>query len=368
MAWAKPHHLLLALAAFAVSDAAWAQVGSEESFNRIYRSAYYLGRGDTGIAIADDEEAIFYNPAGIAQGKGIYKKTVLAAPFVEFSKSTRDVVRQLGAENADAVDTVQQNVGKPNHIGAQTFTGLILRRAALGAFATSNVDLLAYKSADEGGLEVVDASADQTVGVTFSLAESFWSDKLLLGVTAKYLARGRGAVSASAAEADEVQEKLEDRSSLLGTGEGGGADLGAMYKIPGRIPVSFGLTISDVGDTVITPQEPTTMDLDVKQTINAGFAVEPGTKTSRLRLLFDYRDIAGAVTTNERKKVHAGAELAVRDVIGITGGINQGYATGGFYIDLYVLRLDLGMYTQEVGERVGTRPDTRYFVRLKAGF
>jgi hypothetical protein len=55
-------------------------------------------------------------------------------------------------------------------------------------------------------------------------------------------------------------------------------------------------------------------------------------------------------------------------MVGMTGGLNQGYPTAGVYLDLYVLRIDLGFYSEEMGDRVGTRPDTRYFLRLKAGF
>jgi len=335
---------------------------------RLYKSAYFLGRGDTGIALADDEDAIFYNPAGIAQGKGIYKRTVLASPMVEFSENSRDLGRRLSRDNADAVQTVLDQIGKPNHVGLNNFTGLVLRRAALGAFVSGDVDLLAYKSAENGGLEVVEAEAEQNAGGVFTLAEGFFDNSLMLGVTAKYLMRGRGRITASAAEAETVKDTLKDTADFVGLGQGGGADIGLMYQGGGRTNPSFGLTVSDVGDTKVTPEAETTLDLDVKQTINAGVAIEPGTKFSKLRLLADYRDIQGAVITNPRKRVHVGAELSVLDAVGITGGLHQGYATGGFYISLYVLRLDAGFYTEEVGERVGTRPDTRYFVRLKAGF
>lgn len=335
---------------------------------RLYRSAYFLGRGDTGISVADDEDAIFYNPAGLALGKGIYKKTVLASPQVELSEATRDLARRLGAENANAVETVQDNIGKPNHIGVQNFTGLILRRAALGAFFSNNVDLLAYKSADYGGMEVVEANADQNVGATFSLADSFFHPNLFLGITAKYLARGRGTMTVISVEADQVKESLSDTSKFMGAGEGGGLDFGLMYQAGGRTNPAVGITINDMGDTKITPNEETDLDLDLKQTINIGVSIEPGTQFSKLKLLADYRDATGAVIKNPFKRVHLGSELSVLDMIGVTGGLNQGYPTAGLYFNLYIVRLDLGYYTEEMGERIGTRPDTRYFLRIKAGF
>jgi hypothetical protein len=352
--------------------AAWLGAASlaqaQQDSSALYRSAYFLGRGDTGIAVADDEDAIFYNPAGIAQGKGIYKKTVLASPMIEFSRNSRDLARRLSAENADAVDTVREQIGKPNHVGVTNFTGLILRRAALGVIASSHADLLAYKAPEEGGLEKVRASADESLGATFSLAESFLSEHVLVGVTGKYLERGRGDMAVSTADADQLEDKLKDKGNFLGTGTGGGADVGVMFKASGKMNAALGVTVNDVGNTHVAPSEPTTLDLDLKQTINVGASIEPGTKFSRLRLLADYRDVTGHVTTNPRKRTHVGAELGVLGAVGVTAGLNQGYPTAGLYVDLYVVRFDVGAYTEEVGDRVGTRPDTRYFFRLSAGF
>ncbi len=282
--------------------------GASEAGNRIYRSTYFLGRGDTGVAIADDEEAIFYNPAGIALGKGLYKKTVLASPQVEISGATKDLARELGAEKANAVDSVVKHIGKPNHIGVSNFTGIILRRAALGVIVSSNADLLAYKSKDQGGLEVVDASADQNIGLTFTLADKLFNDSLFIGVTGKYLERGRGALSAGAADAEKVKDSLKDTSNFIGMGQGGGADIGLMWRPKGgRMNFGLGLTAHDVGDTKITPDKPTGLDLNLKQTIDIGMALEPATKFSKARLLVDYHDVTGRVVTNPRKRLHFGA-------------------------------------------------------------
>src|SRR4051812_18693052 len=83
---------IAALFAFVLAD----QVAlAQADQNRLYRSAYFLGRGDTGIATADNEEAVFYNPPVIAYGKGIYKLTILASPQVEVSQSARDLSHRL---------------------------------------------------------------------------------------------------------------------------------------------------------------------------------------------------------------------------------------------------------------------------------
>ena len=355
--------LLVGLAAFWTSSAA-----AQDQMYRLYRAAPYLGRGDTGVAIADDQEAIYYNPAGLALGKGLYKKTVLLSPQVDVSTATKDLAKQISSKSADAVDTVSDHVGKPNHLGVQNLTALVMRRAAISALVSGQADLLAYKSKDQGGLEVVDANAVENLALGFSLADSFFQERLFLGITAKYLQRSRGEIEASAAEAQQVQEKLKDQANFLGVGTGGGADLGAMWKFGGRMQASVGAVVHDVGGTHVTPQQPTNLDLSVKQLVDIGIALEPATKSSRLKLLADYDDVLGAVVKDPFKRTHFGAEIGLFNMFGASGGLSQGYPTAGIFIDLYFLRLDLATYTVEDGSRAGTRPDPRYAIRITAGF
>jgi len=343
-----------------------ALAGDEIDAQRIYRSAYHLGRGDTGISQCENEDCLFYNPAFLAEGEGIYKKTILASPQLEMSRATRDFVRQIGVEESSPVSTIRQNIGKPNHVGVQTYTGILLRRAAFGAFASNNLNLFAFKDPENGGLETIDASATQNIGVMFSLAEKI-GDNFALGFTGKYLQRGRGGLTASVANAENASEQLQNQNELLGIGTGSAADIGLLYKGSSPSSPSFGLLLANLGDTKFATAEPTEQDLTLKQTVNVGMSISPGTKFSKFRFLLDYRDILNNIQDNAFKKIHLGAELTLRDIIGITAGINQGAPTMGVYTDFWVLRLDAGMYTQEISEQVGRRPDNRFFLRLKAG-
>lgn len=338
-----------------------------EDDQRIYRSAYYLGRGDTGLAIADDHEAIMYNPAGIAQGKNIYKRTILLSPMVEFSDDARNLATELSQDDVDTAATLRKRVGKNEHIGIYNLSALVLRRAAIGVVSGATTDILIYKSPQNGGLESVDANLKQTNGATFSLAESFWNETLLIGGTYKYLQRGQAKFSANVTDADTLKDlKTED---LYGVGTGSSTDLGLMLKGKSRIEPSFGLVVHNVGGTKFSPMNKTAPKPDpLLQTVDLGVAVQPGTKYSRFRLLAEYWDATNALNKNPYKKTHLGAELTIRDVVGFTAGMAQGWTSGGIYIDLYLLRIDAGVYIQEMDDRVGVRPDKRLFLRLTAGF
>lgn len=354
-------HLAYPLIALTASSA------SADDDQRIYHSAYYLGRGDTGVAVADDQEAIMYNPAGIAQGKGIYKRTILLSPMVEVSDDARNLATELNQDNSDIPAVLRKRVGKNEHIGAYNLTALVLRRAAIGIVSGATTDILIYKSPNNGGLESVDANLRQTNGATFSLAESFLDERILIGGTFKYLQRGQAKFSANVTDADALKDLKA--SDLYGAGTGASTDLGLMLKGKSRIEPAFGVVFHNVGGTKFSALSATTPKPDpLKQTVDLGFALQPGTKLSKFRLLGDYWDATNALGTDPYKKMHLGAEISIQDAVGFTAGISQGWSSGGIYIDLYLLRLDAGVYIQEIAERVGVRPDKRLFLRVSAGF
>ncbi|RYZ47331.1 MAG: hypothetical protein EOP07_27085, partial [Proteobacteria bacterium] len=102
MAFERKRGLKLGLTALAILSSSSSAFADSLEFNTLYRSPYFLGRGDTGVATADGHEAIFYNPAGLAIGNGIYKETVLVSPSVQVSTQTKDLVRQALVEKENS--------------------------------------------------------------------------------------------------------------------------------------------------------------------------------------------------------------------------------------------------------------------------
>lgn len=336
--------------------------------NRLYRSAHYLGRGDTGLADADNQEAIFYNPAGLAQGKGIYKRFVAGSPHVEISSKTRDIYQRIQVEKDDQVEVLKDQIGEPLHVGVTSLSALVFRRAAIGALFSNNANILVRKDPDYGGLETLQADFVTNQAVTFSLAESFWDETVLIGGTGKYLNRGQAEIETNIIDADNVRDL--DSNELLRTGSGMGFDFGLMLKSKPSARLtqhSLGLTLTDISDTNLKAKEGKEEPDAIKQALNIGYALSIGTKVSRLKFLIDYLDATGNYEENSLKRLHLGGEINVAEYIGITGGLNQGYPTAGLYFDARLVRLDLGFYTEERGERLGMYPDQRYFFRLLVG-
>ncbi len=341
--------------------------GGEETQPFLYRSAYFLGRGHTGIATADNEDAIFYNPAGIAQGNSLYKKTILASPFFEISDDTKNLIREAVIEKNFSTDTLKAHIGKPQHFGFNNFTGVIFRRAALGLFGSTESDILVYKDPNASALEAVKARSQGNAGMTFTLADNVFFDNLYLGVTAYYLYRGEAKIDVSLSEYDSLGDNA--LSDAMGYGLGTGADVGLMYAVEsGRHGWNLGLTIKNLGDTSFA-SEVENLDLDpLLQTVNVGFAYKTTTHVSKMQVFADFHDATNAYGSNTFLKSHLGVELNVKNFIGFTGGVNQGYLTGGCFLNIYFLRLDIGGYGEEAWGHAGLRPDYRYYMRIAGGF
>lgn len=360
------NHILRTLFALAALSpwSAFSQTAAESQ--RIYRSSYHLGRGDTGIANADNHEALFYNPAGLALGDGIYKETVLISPHFELSKDTKDLVRKVVIEKENDPATLAQHEGKNQHLGIYNFTGIVLRRAAIGAVVSNQTNILVRKNYEQTALTTVSADTVANRAVVFGVAEQFLNEQLLVGLTYKYMMRDSAAVEFGIADATDIGDKFGD--DVANSATGSGVDLGLMYRMKSKVPLNFGLTVTNAGNTTLTGNSESDHDVTLKQQVNFGMVFEPQTKFSRMGLYLDYHDVLGEVDTSVFRRLHLGAELAVRKFVGFTAGLNQGYPTLGAFLNLYVVRFDLGGYAEEMDDRVGVRPDVRYFFRIMAGF
>ncbi len=333
---------------------------------RPYRSAYLLGKGDAGLASVEEEDAIFYNPAGLALGEGIYKKTVFASPHIEFSQSTRDLYKQLEEEKKSESESLRNLIGKNQHASVQNLSALVFRRAALGVLFSTEADVLVSRPAESRGIETVDTKYTGNQMLVFSLAEAYLDKKIAIGMTGKYLIRNEGNLHASIIDASSLKSASSGKTAQLGTGMG--LDFGLLLTTgkPSRFGSShsLGLTVENLGTTKIISASDGAALSPMKQAINVGYALKLKTLFSYFILTADYRDLSSSYEKNTYKKMHFGGELNVAERFGATAGLNQGSLCAGLYTDFWLMRIDAGFYGEEVGEKVGLYGDKRYFLRV----
>jgi hypothetical protein len=138
------------------------------------------------------------------------------------------------------------------------------------------------------------------------VANTFFSPNFMMGSTIKYLVRGAGYLQASASDQDNLKTLTPEK--IGGVGQGVGADLGMSYIREGRTTTAFGLTVQDIADTKFSKLSLSESSLagpkPIVQTINVGSALMTGTRSSKIKMLFDFRDLAEATKESIYKRTH----------------------------------------------------------------
>jgi hypothetical protein len=327
--------------------------------------------GDAGVSLAEGHDAVFYNPAGVADIKSLVNELILASPEVELSSNAKEIYRTAD-DGADTLKIVKAIVNQPVHIAETNYTGTVFRRAALSIFERVQADAFVGTNPERGVLEA-DLKMVGRGGLILTSSRSFLNDSLLVGVNTKVMHKANGSVTVDAlsAESQFKDSSVKDlRSKYLRRGTGIGGDLGFLYKMSGNLKPRLGVMIHNMGGTNYKWPVPKTSkgpDSD-KQTVDVGLSVAPGTKRSYSTLAVDLHDATNSSESVIYKRLHLGARISFDNVFGLMAGLNQGYPTYGGFLDLKLVRVEGGVYSEELGELPGDRKSRRVFGRVSVGW
>lgn len=346
------------------------QVGWAAEASREFRSARFLGMGDAGVAIATGHDALFYNPAGIADTDGILNEIVIASPEVSVSARSQRLYQDF-KENEDFFSLLESVRADPQHVAVQNFTGLVFRRAALGTVQRGQVDLMVGTN-PENGLLTANFKAVARAGFMAGFARELFDKTLLVGIDAKVLQKAEADVAIDVLSADELGD-IDTKNLMdeyLHRGTGFGADLGLLWIPKVKSNFRLGVALRNVADTRYRWPVPATASIpsDDKQQLDVGIAVQPSANRSKLTFAADLRDVTGATKENIYKRLHLGAGLSLRNFLGFMGGINQGYVTYGAFLNFRIVRTEIGMYSEEMGKFPGDLRSQRVFARVMVGW
>ena len=179
---AKRFYLVFGLAALLMSDLV---VAAEYPY--LYRSPAYLGRGDTGISDANDENALLYNPAGIVMGPGVHRKTGVSLGL----QTTDDIAVEayntvMGDEPSETTAILTDRLGKPINVGANAFVGTVYSRYGIGAYLNSTSTVMLAKDPDFGAFETATINS-VTQGGFVSTTAIRLAPKQSLGISTRYV-------------------------------------------------------------------------------------------------------------------------------------------------------------------------------------
>ncbi len=364
-----------ALHATAVSVAAllvWlcaAQTAFGEELPLFYKGVRPLGMGGAFTAVADDENAMFYNPAGLNSIKGFGGLAVLN-PLVEGGSNTVQFAQDI-RDVADAATTTEQTqlavallkrwMGEHLHVRSAVFPNLTVHNFGIGVLGQATFDGEVHTVT---GSDTLDVRGGYDLAGLASAAYGFsiFGKPFQIGMTGKLV--NRRLLDRPYTANDLVTQNGIDFSRDLKRGTGFGVDAGVIYTLPLPLNPSLGATVQNIGD----------IDLGdagkLKQQLNAGLALRPTFPFGSLTLALDMVDVTGNIGSDQdkAKRLHAGAEYRFPRVLALRAGFNQGYATAGATLDLWILKLAYAYTTEEVGAYAGQRPDHRHVAQISLGF
>lgn len=394
--------LMTVLLLFSVSSS-WAATKDEKAF---FKGIRPMGMGGAFVAVADDENAFFYNPAGITQISGKMMQffsfdmsvNTETYEFAKFYSDNRDDLKNFDKlnphEQAKLLNKINKNIlgarpkinmGAPNFVFISGHTPASPGRFGFGAglFSFADADFRFNRS-----IVVPSFTYKGQASVIASVPAAYRIDSfpginipgsLSLGVNIKYVYR----ILSQAR--DLSVDEFENFKVPVQDGGGFGADFGLIYH-PDR-KWNIGLQLADAFTTRIDyckyvddknpahSKDSFTGEIRPSLSIGAAYFPEkfyywPGKYIEtgdNVIIAADLTDIAGEdekLSDSFWKKVHFGAEVKLLNIFSLRAGINSGYPSAGAGIETKIVCLDYAFYGQEEGIYAGQDPSWSHRIRF----
>ncbi|HEX4924994.1 MAG TPA: hypothetical protein VFV50_12950 [Bdellovibrionales bacterium] len=376
--------LLLALPA-----AAQAADPINYSIHQHYVSPRALGMGNAFVGVADDYNALFYNPAGLAtlkEGEINLKIQVAGSGnIIDFSNQLKDASNAADKETAYN-DVLNKNYGSNYFLRFPNIGGTWARPG--WAVAVIPADLSAEIGVHQQLGPTLTVEGYQDTTIAFGKAWTFFADQpavLHVGTTGKAIYRGYVLKSVSAPELVNNDKFFTPEDAQEGMTID--ADVGALYSWKAHdqggaawtqwARPQVGLTVRNIADWGFKQNyhiynketgEPPKMErrFDV-----GGMADLPGFWVFKPRFALDVRDIGHRYWTF-KKGFRTGVELLwnVRWWLqgGYRVGLSQGYLSAGLSAQFVWFRLDFATWGEEIGTAGAPKENRRYVAQMSLSF
>jgi hypothetical protein len=332
-----------------------------DEFHPLFRSARAQAMGNAFTAVADDEGAIFYNPAALAGNRGFGFK--FAALNIEASDDTvYSYPLFTNSFSSFNISSLNNFIGKNFYARAGAYSSLIGPNFGIAAIYDAQVGIrLKNTSLPQGSIGV-----QRTYGTQFAYGVSLFQAKkkswdLRVGAAGKVLWRAGGYSGLTFTQILTV-----DTSQITGRlqkyGIGFGLDVGLQYisELSPLFTLVAGFSGKDLGDTSFTlgndPQ---------KSNYTAGVGLKYKTGIVKGLLSYDYEHLLEY--WDWKRKSHLGLELEL-PLFKFEAGFNQTYLSYGASFNFLVFNLMYVHYTEEQAGIVGTDPEGRSMVYIAVKF
>lgn len=354
-----------------------------------YRGPRPLGMGDAFVAVANDYNALLYNPAGLARlEQGQINMSIDAGISAAFQKFNSDIaktgeIQGTEAEKTDAyMNLLKTYYGQYFSMRAGLLEAAWVRPNWGIAFIPADFTMNMHVHNTVGPSLDIKTYLDSTLAYGYGNDFKGISGRLSWGVTGKFI--NRGFASKNVLPLDLAADPKLFKSTDLQEGYTVDADIGVLYTpfLPSEgfssairlAKPTFAAVLRNIGQTGfgrtlhLMNKEITEAPEPLYRVLDVGAKFEfPELWLFSSRLAIDMRDLFHPFFT-PRKGFHAGMEFDWRVTSWWKGayriGVNQGYPTFGVSALFGVFNLDVVTYGEDIGTYDTPKENRMYMVKL----
>jgi len=338
-----------------------------------YETPRSQGMGGAFVAVADDQQALFSNPAGLSQITD--KSYAVLDATAEINQDMRRVENKAdGLSDADTSEARAANNRVLSEIMGQQ-SRLVASNLAYYLGSTGFGTGFLYQTIAQVGVERptnprIRAKADVDSVLVGAIARPI-GNRVVFGDAAtghwglgmKFISRRTLDREYDARDFATLSEDDLRNDSLKGAALD--IDGGVLYKLANPWNQTVGFSVSNVFESEIDARIGR-----LPRRVDVGTAIRPLSgspeRSRKLLLAADLADITSDGTLFS--KLRLGMEARMRTWLTLRGGLRGGYLSAGATAKFREARFEFATYSEELGERPGDREDRRYSVSMAVDF
>jgi hypothetical protein len=322
-----------------------------------YSGVRCLGMGGACVAVVNDETALIVNPAALGKLRDLYGTII--DPEIESSGNNATMYSTKAYSNPIDLTQVKETADatreKYYHWKGQIFPSIVGKNFGLGLLGTYTLDA----EMNSAGTEM-DTYYRNDYALVFGYNFRFFDGRIKLGFNGKIISR----IEVNNSTLDPTGAL--DLPTIASEGTGFSTDVGLILAAPWTYIPTLSAVVRNVGGTRFDKKDglrlqASSRPTELKQDMDVGIAIFP-INSNRVRSTWtvEYRGVLTVKDeTDTAKRIHAGFELNMYDILFLRAGYNQRYWTAGLELSSEHIQIQVASYGEEIGTVDSTREDRR---------
>lgn len=372
-----------------------------------------LGMGGAFTAVANDESAVWTNPAGVARARKHRTRDFLVSKFpnigIGVNERTKGLYQSIvGNKDKSVAEVAQESTdlgsNQSYYANLHAYPSVLFDYddqlpGAIGIFTNNTTNLYIDKDVPEQARSTIISDS----GGVFNVNWTNRTNRLTLGFQVRYVVRYAYediVPTNDLKNKSELQKRIQDNANQS---QGVGLDFGFMYTFADFWFPTFGLAVLNLPtgckENYLNPftekretvcgnvyhgdiENEDALSVVDPTDIRVGLSISPRlARNFTMRIAFDAHhmwldsgdQVIGMSGIDAQKMFHAGIELLPgnpleRPPFSIRLGLNQGFVTGGASLNLPYFSLDIATYGVDVAGGSKRVEDRRYLASLGVTF